>query len=110
MAITIHIYYKGKDGNAKRFAEEMISRGIVEKIRKEEGNLKYDYFFPMEDEETLLLIDSWEDQASLDRHHASPMMEEITHLREQYNLHMQVERYISDEAGVPASDKKFIRK
>ncbi|MDE6660324.1 MAG: antibiotic biosynthesis monooxygenase [Anaeroplasmataceae bacterium] len=110
MAIIIHIYYKGENGNAKRFAEEMISRGIVERIRKEEGNLKYDYFFLMEDKETLFLIDSWKDQVSLDRHHASPMMEEITYLREQYNLHMQVERYISDEAGVSASDKKFIRK
>lgn len=74
MAITVNIYYQGKNGSAKRFAEEMVSGGVVSEIRAEEGNLKYEYFFPMEDEETVLLIDSWRDQASLDVHHASPMM------------------------------------
>lgn len=74
MAITVNIYYQGKNGSAKRFAEEMVSGGVVSEIRAEGGNLKYEYFFPMEDEETVLLIDSWRDQASLDVHHASPMM------------------------------------
>ena len=110
MAITVNIYYKGVKGNAKKFAEEMISGGIVRDIRAEEGNIRYEYFFPMDDEETVLLIDSWKDQHSIDVHHASPMMEQITKLREKYDLHMKVERYLSDESGIPASDEAFIRK
>ncbi len=88
----------------------MISGGIVRDIRAEEGNIRYEYFFPMDDEETVLLIDSWKDQHSIDVHHASPMMEQITKLRETYALHMKVERYLSDESGIPASDEAFIRK
>ena len=38
--------------------------------------------FPMDDEETVLLIDSWTDQEALDKHHASPMMTRIMELRE----------------------------
>ena len=49
----------------------------------------------MDDEETVLLIDSWTDQEALDKHHASPMMTRITELREKYDLHMKVERYVS---------------
>ena len=109
MAITINIYYSGKNGNAKKFAEEMVSRGIVSNIRAEAGNIRYEYFFPMDDPETVLLIDSWKDQQSIDVHHASPMMAQITELREKYDLHMRLERYISDEAGVPAADQAFIR-
>ena len=45
MAITVNIYYSGKNGNAKRFAKEMISTGTVDAIRAEKGNLKYEYFF-----------------------------------------------------------------
>lgn len=108
MAITINIYYTGKNGNAKKFAEEMISSGIVKKIKEEEGNLRYDYFFPMNNEDTLLLIDSWKDQSSLDIHHDSPMMLEIIKLREKYQLTMKVERYISDEDGITEKDKTFI--
>lgn len=109
MAITINIYYHGKNGNARRFAEEMISGGIVDEIRSENGNLKYEYFYPMDDTETVLLIDSWNDQDALDKHHATPMMQRIIELREKYDLHMEVERYVSDSAGIPDRDKEFIK-
>lgn len=74
MVITVNIYYQSINGNAKKFAEEMISSGIVNEIRSENGNIRYDYFFPMDDNETVLLIDSWNDQRALDIHHASSMM------------------------------------
>lgn len=108
MAITVNIYYSGKNGNARKFAEEMVSSGVVNDIRAEDGNIQYEYFFPMDDEETVLLIDSWKDQQSLDIHHDSTMMTKIIKLREKYDLHMKVERYISD-AGITSKDKKFIR-
>lgn len=82
MAITVNIYYTGTDGSARRFAEEMTASGTVWDIHAETGNLRYEYFFPMEDAETVLLIDSWQDQAAIDAHHASPMMACIAALRE----------------------------
>lgn len=93
MAIAVNLYYTGSEGNARKFAQEMVSSGTVAKIRAEDGNLRYEYFFPLDDPETVLLIDAWKDQAALDIHHASPMMREISELREKYNLHMKVERY-----------------
>ena len=65
MAITVNIYYTGKDDNARKFAKDMMASGIVDAIRAEEGNLRYEYFFPMEDEHTVLLIDSWANQEAL---------------------------------------------
>lgn len=88
----------------------MESSGVAYRIRKEPGNEKYEYFIPLDDPETILLIDSWKNQESLDAHHASPMMQELADLRKKYDLHMRVERYISDENGIPSSDQKFIRK
>ncbi|MBD5509109.1 MAG: antibiotic biosynthesis monooxygenase [Lachnospiraceae bacterium] len=109
MAITVNIYYSGINGNARKFAEEMVSSGVVKDIRAENGNLRYEYFYPMEDEETVLLIDSWNDQHAIDVHHASPMMAKIMELRKKYDLHMKVERYVSDETGVPETDQAFIK-
>ena len=109
MAITVNLYYTGTNGSARRFAEEMVSSGVVARIRAEAGNLRYEYFFPMDDPETVLLIDSWADQQAIDAHHASPMMTELAALRDKYDLHMKVERYRSDEAGLPARDAAFIR-
>ena len=107
--ITVNIYYTGQNGAARRFAEEMTAGGTVAAIRAEEGNLRYAYFFPLDDAETVLLIDQWRDQAAIDAHHASPMMGRIAALREQYDLHMKVERFVSDEAGMPEKDLKYIK-
>lgn len=93
MSLTINIYYTGENGNARKFANEMISSGIVDRIRKEEGNLRYEYFFQVDDKETLLLIDKWKDEEALDIHHKSLIMSEITQLREKYGLKMRVEKY-----------------
>ena len=110
MSITVNLRYTGKNGNARKFAEEMISSGTVKKIRAEKGNLRYEYYLPLEgDGETVLLIDSWENQEAIDIHHSSTMMKTIAELRDKYDLHMTVERFISDDNGVPESDKGFIR-
>ena len=108
MAITVNLRYTGKGGAARKFAEEMTSSGTVAAIRAESGNLRYEYYQPLDDPETILLIDSWTDQAAIDIHHASPMMATITALREKYDLHMTVERYVSAET--PESEDRFIRK
>ncbi|MCD7769863.1 MAG: antibiotic biosynthesis monooxygenase [Oscillospiraceae bacterium] len=108
MSLTVNLYYTGANGNARKFADEMESSGVASAIRAEKGNLRYDYFIPVADPETVLLIDSWESQDALDAHHASPMMEQIATLREKYDLHMSVERYISSDDD--NRDNKWIRK
>ena len=106
MSITFNIYYSMKGDSARKFAQETLSGGVVDK-RAEKGNIKYGYFYPAYDEQTVLLIDSWEDQEALDKHHSSPMMAEIARLREKYDLHMKVEKYVSVEDF--EVDNKFIR-
>lgn len=96
MSITVMITYTGKNGSARQFAEEMVSSGTVEKIRAEDGNERYEYFFPMEDPESVLLIDRWRDQAAIDFHHKSDMMKTVAELREKYHIRMRVERYFSE--------------
>ena len=108
MSFTMNVYYKGQNGSTKKFANEMISSGIVEEIRNEKGNLRYEYFEPLDDKETILLIDSWDNQESLDKHHESDIMNKIMELRKKYDLHMRVEKYILDDSN--KQDEKYIRK
>jgi len=105
--LTVLIRYKGINGNAKRFVDEMISSGVVEEIKKEEGNLRYEYFFPLDDNESVLLVDSWDNQEALDKHHQLPLMNKIKELREKYDLHMEVEKY---QPIIDEKDEKHIRR
>lgn len=91
--ITIHIFYTGQNGSARAFADEMTASGLVARIRAEEGNLGYAYYYPAEDPETVLLIDRWRDQRAIDAHHKSEMMSAIAELRKKYHLKMRVERF-----------------
>lgn len=84
--LTINIRYTGQNGSARKYVEEMESSGIADRIRAVDGCLGYDYFFPADDPEGLLLIDIWENQEALNRYHASPAMQEAAALREKYGL------------------------
>lgn len=86
----------------------MEESGTVKAIRAEEGNLRYEYDQSLEDPETILLIDSWTDQAAIDAHHASPMMQTIARLRKKYALHRCAERYLSVQT--PETESRFLRK
>lgn len=113
MSITITIRYSGKGNAAVDFAKEMTENGTVENIRAEKGNLRYEYFVPLFDGngnagKTVLLIDQWENQEAIDAHHASPMMETISKLREKYDLHMSGERFVPD-GDAPERDESFIK-
>ena len=106
--LTVNLRYTGENGAALAFAKEMTASGTVDSIRAEEGNIRYEYYISLDDPETVLLIDSWRDQAAIDAHHASPMMKTIASLREKYDLHMTAERFV--DAGENTADEKFIRK
>ena len=45
--ITINIYYKGINGNAKKFVKEMIESKLVEKIKNEKVILDMIIFFQL---------------------------------------------------------------
>ena len=98
MSITVNLYYTGNNGNARKFAEEMMATGVVDAIRAVAGNERYEYFYSLDDPEIVLLIDKWRDQEALDSHHKSEMMQTIAALRKKYNLRLKVERFMEEEA------------
>ena len=105
MTLTINILYKGKD--SKKFAKEMTEKGIVDRIRAQKGNIKYEYYQSLEKDDEILLLDIWKNQEALDIHHQSPMMTEIMQLREKYDVRMEVHKYQKIEGS---NDDKYIRK
>ena len=51
----------------------------------------------------------WKVPFYYDVHHKSHTMGKIIELREKYGLHMKVERYVSDETGLPEHGRMFVR-
>lgn len=92
MTIALNVYYKGKDGSARRFVEGMVSGGILEKVRAEDGCLGYSYYSSLEDDDIVLLVEHWRDEMALNAHIAAPNMSRIDALKARYGLTVEVER------------------
>lgn len=69
VAITVNLYYTGKEGAARAFAEEMESSGTADRIRAEEGNVGYRYF-----SRSMILRPSCSSIAGATRLHSMPTM------------------------------------
>ena len=109
MAITVNFVLQRHSGARAHLPRRWSRRARPIASAQRKATLATGTFQPLDDPETIMLIDSWRDQAALDAHHASPMMATIAELREKYDLHMRVERFVTDAAGVPSQDAAFIR-
>lgn len=94
MSIVSNITYTGQGDDAKDYAIEMMSSGLVQKVREEPGCLKYSFYFPMEDKNSVLLINEFTDEEAIKAHHNTPMLRQIAALRKKFNLEMKVERLV----------------
>lgn len=62
----------------------------------------------MDDPDSILLIVSRTSQDVPDIHHHTPMMQTIAVLRDKYDLHMRIERYVPAAPNHDAHDARFI--
>lgn len=93
MTITLNVYYKGKDGSAYRFVEDIVSEGILDDVRAEDGCLGYSYYSSMDDDDVVLLVENWRDGRALNVHSVSPNMARIVALKRRHGLTTDIERF-----------------
>ena len=99
MSIALNLYYKGKNGAAKMFMEEMEKSGLADKARNRDGNEGYEYFYSVRDKEMVLLVECWKDDDALHFHHNSDDMKKQAELKDKYELALEVKRYVSESVS-----------
>ena len=83
-ALTMVETYKAKPSMRQTNVQQQRSSGILKKIRKANGCLRYDLYFSEEDENTLLLVEQWQDADFQKIHLEQPHMKEAMAVKEQY--------------------------
>ena len=84
--ITVNIYYTGKDGSARAFAEEMLRSGTVSAIRAEDGCLLYEYRPEEGPENELHLYEKWVSPEHQKVHMTQPHMKDILAIQDQFAI------------------------
>ena len=92
--IVLNVTYKCKPDMREEFLENIMAEGIDVASRAEEGNIKYDYYFPADGSgDELLLVEKWRDADALKEHGGQPHFARLGELKPEFVLETIIERY-----------------
>ena len=91
--IVMHVTYKCKPDMRDEFLEMIFTEGIDAASRAEEGNIKYDYYTPVDSSDELLLVEKWSDADVLALHHAQPHFVRLGELKKEFVVETVIEKY-----------------
>ena len=77
------------------FYGEVSASGVIEASRKEEGCIRYSYYYPADSENQIFLWEQWESREAQKRHTQQPHFKQLSELKEKY--HMETEIQIEDQ-------------
>lgn len=93
--IVLNVTYKCKPELRDEFLEMIMSEGIDVACRAEDGNIKYDYYIPIDGSDDLLLVEKWRDAEALAVHGRQPHFARIGELKGNYVDETVIERFES---------------
>lgn len=83
---TIYVVFKCVPGKREEYIERLKIEGIVDAVRKEEGCIRYDYYFSERDPDEILLIEAWESKRHQEIHIEQPHMVRLRELEPAFVL------------------------
>lgn len=89
----VEVHYYVKPGMRQAFYQAVMSSGIAAQSRAEAGNEKYDYYFSPDNENELLLLEIWRDEAAVRQHGETAHFKALGALKQQYVTETVIRRY-----------------
>lgn len=90
---TLNVIYHVKPGMTDDFIEALYAENIGGISKSEDGCEGYDYFVSLEDEDTVLLIEHWRDDAALEAHSKAPHFAVMQAIKEQFVESTEIRKY-----------------
>lgn len=81
---TIYVVFKSVPGKREAFIERVNAEGIADEVRKENGCIRYDYYFSEKDPDEILLIEAWESKEHQQIHIEQPHMARLREFKNDY--------------------------
>ena len=91
--IVLNVTYKCKPDLRDEFLEMIYTEGIDIASRSEEGNIKYDYYTPVDGSDDLLLLEKWRDAEALDAHGRQPHFARLGELKKEFVIDTIIEKF-----------------
>ena len=95
--LVFNVTFKCAPGMRERFLKTITEEGIVDACRAETGNLKYDYYLPVDCDDDLLLIEKWKDADAVKTHAGQMHMQRMIELKSEYVTDLILEKYETND-------------
>ena len=94
--IVLNVTYKCKPDMRDEPLEPIMAEGIDIACRAEEGNLKYDYYYPADGSDDLLLVEKWRDAEEFAKHGQQPHYKRLGELKGEFVTETVFEKYTTE--------------
>lgn len=91
--LTWNVTYHCRPGRRDAFYQALCELGVRENSLREEGNVKYDYFFSAADGDALLLVETWTTPALQEAHCQTAVFARLQALKAQYCDHVSIDKF-----------------
>lgn len=91
--IVLNVTYKCRPEMREKFLEAIMAEGIDAACRAEEGNIKYDYYRPVDGSGDLLLVEKWRDADALAEHGKQTHFARLGELKPEFVEDTVIEKY-----------------
>ena len=91
--IVLNVTYKCKPDMREEFLEAIMTEGLDVASRSEEGNIKYDYYIPTDDNDELLLVEKWKDAEALAEHGKEPHFKRLGEIKTEFVNDTVIEKF-----------------
>ena len=91
--LTMIVYYHCKNGQRDAFMAAIKKEKIAENSRVEPGNMQYDYFLPVDDANTVLLLEKWESDEAQKIHTATENFKKLGKIKAEFVESVEIEKF-----------------
>lgn len=83
---VLNVTYMGDGDSLDSFLMAVREEGLDSASRNESGNIKYEYYFPAEGADELLLVEKWRDEEAFAQHRREPHFKRLGELKEEFGI------------------------
>lgn len=95
--LLMHVTYKVKEGRRDEFTKKVKDLGIMAASKQEPGNLFYEYYYPIDDENSVLLVEAWANTDSQVQHTKTEHFKMLSELKNEYVEITKIKKFTASD-------------
>lgn len=96
--VNIFVNYSFKDREARdAFYAYIVENQVGEKCRAENGNIRYSYYYPVDDDSKLFLFEQWESNEAIKVHMTQPHFIELGKAKDEFGVSSEIVKQVVPE-------------